>query len=49
MSFGESQKLKEEAKRIHWRRDIMSGKHGDKAKRRLLALVTHGFPERFCT
>lgn len=45
----ESKTLIEEAKRIHWRREIMAGKHGDKARKRLLAMVTHGFPERFCT
>ena len=47
--MNESQSMKEEAKRIHWRRAIMEGKHGDKARKRLYALVSHGFPERFCT
>jgi hypothetical protein len=49
MSFGDSEKLKQEALRIHWRREIMEGKHGEHAMRRLLALVKHGYPERFCT
>jgi len=45
----ESKTLSEEAKRIHWRKKILEGKCGDKAQRRLYALVSHGFPERFCT
>lgn len=49
MSYVESKTLAEEAKRIHWRREILEGKHGEKALRRLMALVEHGYSERFCT
>lgn len=45
----ESKSMAEEAKRIHWRREILEGKHGAKAYKRLMALVHHGYSERFCT
>ena len=45
----ESQSLAAEAKRIHWRREILEGKHGAKALARIIAMTAYGFPERFIT
>lgn len=40
--------LEVEALRIKWRRDILDGKHGDVPRKRLYAMVIHGFPEKLC-
>ncbi len=44
----ESKTLVEEAKRIHWRQQILSGRYGDKALKRLVAMTTYGYSERMC-
>ena len=44
-----SESMRQEALRIHWRREILEGKHGLKALKRLMAMVEHKFPERYIT
>jgi hypothetical protein len=45
----ESESLVQESKRIHWRREILEGKRGEQARKRLYSMVCHKFPERYCT